>query len=132
MMKKVLVLFISLVCVLFCFTGCGKKADPMVLPEAKEISSIRIELIDGTELVFEDVGSIQKILAAISDGEATSMASVQDAPVEKKYGTVNLEKIDGTTTVFYYEKRGKYYIEQPYQGIYEMEDNLEHLFADIK
>lgn len=41
-----------------------------------------------------------------------------------KYGTINIESDAGPTTIFYYEENGKYYLEQPYQGIYELSEKV--------
>lgn len=132
MIKKSAILIMTVLCVLFCFAGCGKKAEPIVLPADKEIDSISIKRINGTQVLYEDLESIQQVMAVISNAKATNKESVQDFPRAEKYGTVNIKNNGGITTVFYYEEAGKYYVEQPYRGIYRLEDNPENLFADAK
>lgn len=131
MIKKFLVLLTLVAYTLLCLTGC-EKADPIALPQGKEISSIRINLIDGTQILFEDFDGFQKILSVISNGNATRKESVQDIPLAEKYGKISIENGDNTTTVFYYEEGGKHFLEQPYQGIYEIKDNFENLIRDVK
>ena len=41
------------------------------------------------------------------------------------YGTISINTVGESTVVYYYDKDSKHYIEQPYRGIYEMEDYLE-------
>ena len=52
---------------------------------------------------------------------------IQDYPSAEEYGTINIENNGGMTTMFYYEENGKYYIECPYKGIYEIENNFEDM-----
>lgn len=130
MAKKFLALLMLSICILFCLTGCTNKAEPIALPEIEEISSISIDQINGTQVSFEDSDNIQKILSTISNGKATRKPSIQDVPVAEKQGTINIKNSDRITTIFYYEEDGKYYIEQPYQGIYEIEDDFENLLSE--
>ena len=81
---------------------------------------------------YENSESIKQIISAISIGKATNKESVQDFPSEDEYGTINIESNDGTTTVFYYVNSGKYFVEQPYQGIYEAVGNLENSLINVK
>ncbi len=71
--------------------------------------------------------SIQKILSEIATGKRTEKQSIQDYPSAEEYGTINIENNGGMTTMFYYEENGKYYIECPYKGIYEIENNFEDM-----
>lgn len=133
MMKKLLKLVIAIVSAFLCLTGCRKHtAEPIMLPASDDIHSISIELIDGRQVTYDDSESIKQVISAISIGKATNKESVQDFPSENVYGTINIEGNGGPTTVFYYEKGGKYYVEQPYQGIYETEDNLENSLINIE
>lgn len=132
MYKKFLTFLMLSIYTMFCLTGCGKKADPIVLPETKEITSISIKQIDGTQVLLEESDGIQNVLSTISSASATSMESVQDVPLAEQFGTIEIKNSDNITKIFYYEKDKKYYIEQSYQGIYEIKDNFEHTLTDIQ
>ena len=77
--------------------------------------------------IYDDSESIQKILSEIATGKRTEKQSIQDYPSAEEYGTINIENNGGMTTMFYYEENGKYYIECPYKGIYEIENNFEDM-----
>ena len=63
---------------------------------------------------------------ALKAAEPTLMESVNDQPTNvDSYGTVSINTDDGSTEIYYYDKDGKHYLEQPYRGIYESKDSLE-------
>ena len=133
MNRKLVKLLIAITSAFLCLTGCRRNtAEPIILPTVDDICSINIELIDGRQMSYENSESIKQIISAISIGKATNKESVQDFPSEDEYGTINIESNDGTTTVFYYVNRGKYFVEQPYQGIYEAVGNLENSLINVK
>lgn len=133
MNRKLVKLLIAITSAFLCLTGCRRNtAEPIILPTVDDICSINIELIDGRQMSYENSESIKQIISAISIGKATNKESVQDFPSEDEYGTINIESNDGTTTVFYYVNSGKYFVEQPYQGIYEAVDNLENSLINVK
>ena len=121
-MKKVLSLFLCLVCMLTS-AACGKKAAPITLPQADEIASIDITVGEST-ISHSDKTWISEIIADISSSEPTRKKSVQDFPQAESYIKIDFRFETGTSTVFAYEDNGKYYIEQPYQGIYEIDSRL--------
>ena len=63
---------------------------------------------------------ISEIIADISSSEPTKKESVQDCPQVESYIKIDFQFETGTSTIFAYEDSGKYYIEQPYQGIYKI------------
>lgn len=126
-MKKVLVL-LSMICLLT-LPGCGKQAAPIVLPEPENIAEIRIK--DGESVrIHSDSELIRQILSALADAKPTNKQSIQDAPQNKNAIQIEFQfKADapfqaGLSTVFAYEERGKYYVEQPYQGIYSISQDV--------
>ena len=121
-MKKFLSLFLCLTCVLT-LVACGKKADPITLPQTDEITSIDITVGENT-VSHSDKTWISEIIADISSSEPTKKESVQDFPQVESYIKIDLRYETGTITIFAYEDRGKYYLEQPYQGIYKIERKL--------
>ena len=112
-MKKFLSLFLFLTCILT-LAACGKKAAPITLPQADKITSIDI--------------TIAEIIADISSSEPTKKESVQDVPQAESYIRIDFRHETGTETetitIFAYEDRGKYYLEQPYRGIYKIDRKL--------
>ena len=89
--------FLSLFLCLTCvltLVACGKNAVPITLPQTDEIT------------------------------EPTKKESVQDCPQVESYIKIDFQFETGTSTIFAYEDSGKYYIEQPYQGIYKIDSQL--------
>ena len=126
LMKKFLSLFLCLTCILT-LAACGKKAAPITLPQADKITSIDITIEENT-VSHSDKTWISEIIADISSSEPTKKESVQDFPQAKSYIRIDFRHETGTETeiitIFAYEDRGKYYLEQPYQGIYKIERRL--------
>lgn len=113
----------------FCFLipivlyACGKKGNPIILPEKADIISIGVS--DGEKYAMspntegEADAFISEFLSILMDMEVTNKESVTDAPSNKDYITISINCDDKVTTLFYYKDKGTEYVEQPYQGIYE-------------
>ena len=86
-MKKILSWFLYITCILT-LVACGKRAAPITLPQADEITSIDITIEENT-VSHSDKTWISEVIADISSSEPT-----------------------------------KYYLEQPYQGIYKIDRKL--------
>ena len=121
-MKKYVSIFLCLACVLT-LVACGKKADPTTLPQTDEITSIDITVGENT-VSHSDKTWISEIIANISSSEPTKKESVQDVPQAESYIKIDFQFETGTSTLFAYEDSGKYYVEQPYQGIYKIDSQL--------
>ena len=121
-MKKYVSIFLCLACVLT-LVACGKKADPITLPQTDEITSIDITVGENT-VSHSDKTWISEIIADISSSEPTKKESVQDVPQADSYIKIDFRHETGTITIFAYEDRGKYYLERPYQGIYKTDRKL--------
>ena len=121
-MKKFISLFLCLICVMT-LVACGKKAAPIMLPQTDEITSIDITVGEST-VSHSDKTWISEIIADISSSEPTKKESVQDVPQAESYIKIDFQFETGTSTIFAYEDSGKYYIEQPYQGIYRIDNQL--------
>jgi len=100
-------------------TGCIKTYE-LKLPELDRLVSISVEQSEKNVLVNNNE-EMEEILNVLSgEKRTTHNASVQDYPVNVE----NAIKIDfnfadgGASRLFVYEKSGKNYIEQPYNGIY--------------
>ena len=121
-MKKYISIFLCLACVLT-LVACGKKVVPITLPQTDEITSIDIT-VGGNTVSHSDKTWISEIIANISSSEPTKKESVQDVPQAESYIKIDFQFETGTSTLFAYEDSGKYYVEQPYQGIYKIDSQL--------
>lgn len=130
-MKKIIALVLALVCV-FRLIGCGQQAEPIVLPAVDEIDSINITTFDNNEITCSDEEWIEQFIDILSNTETTTKESVQDIPNVENYGKLDISYDNKITTVFYYAERGKYYIEQPYQGIYVTDVDIEAFLKDVE
>ncbi len=121
-MKNRFFLFLCLVCIL-ALTACGKKTNPITLPQTEDITSIDITV--GEKTVNQtDKNWISEIIADISNSEPTNKESITDVPQVENYIKIDFQFETGTSTLFAYEDSGKYYVEQPYQGIYKIDSQL--------
>ncbi|MFQ8922893.1 MAG: DUF5301 domain-containing protein [Clostridium paraputrificum] len=118
-MKKYFSLFLSLICIL-ALTACGKKADSITLPKTENILSVDVTVEGKTEHHLDEFW-ISNMISNISNSKPTRKESVQDVPQVENYIKIDIQFETGTSTLFAYEDKGKYYIEQPYQGIYEID-----------
>ena len=121
-MKKYISLFLCLTCILT-LVACGKKAAPIQLPQATDITSVDVTIEEST-INHSDTTWISEIISDISSSEPTSKQSIQDFPQTESYIKIDFQFETGTSTIFAYEENGKYYIEQPYQGIYKIDSQL--------
>lgn len=69
-----------------------------------------------------DNGAVETLLALLEEGRQTQEESIQDFPVgaNRVVTFTFFFSEGGASTLFAYEKRGRYYIEQPYNGIYPL------------
>ena len=120
------VLIITMICILTVLAGCGKKAEPIDLPSNEAVISIEVITLDGAKADITEANQIETVMTALSAAEPTRLESVNDQPTNvDAYGTISINTVGESTVVYYYDKDSKHYIEQPYRGIYELEDNLE-------
>ncbi|MST51608.1 DUF5301 domain-containing protein [Hornefia butyriciproducens] len=120
------ILIITMICILTVLAGCGKKAEPIDLPSNEAVTSIEVITIDGAKADITETTQIETVMTALSAAKPTRVQSVNDQPANvDAYGTISINTAGEATVVYYYDKDSKHYIEQPYRGIYELEDNLE-------
>ena len=113
------------------FAGCGKPAAPMDLPPDNAVTEAVIVTINGEEIAVTEPDRIEAVMRLLRAAEPTRRQSVNDQPTNvASYGTVTIRAGDRTTMVYYYEKSDRYYIEQPYQGVYRTQDSLKDLFQE--
>lgn len=126
MKGKNIVILIAFILVILIFTLCfaiiNKPKYNLKLPEINDVSSIFVTLNDNEVKLDkeEDITSI--ITTLMSNGRTTKIESIQDFPVNvSNVITIKIyHKSSGSSTLFVYERKGNYYLEQPYNGIYEI------------
>lgn len=121
-MKKIPLLFLCLT-LLLSLPACGRKADPLVVPDSEDIVSIDVVSDSGT-VTHEDRDYIEAVLSGLSAAKPTRKQSIQDAPVVEGYLILNMHFEEGTSSLFVYEQNDSYYAEQPYEGIYQLDAEL--------
>ena len=122
-MKKSTLTIAMTLLMLFCLSACGEKPAPIALPAAEDVTSI--EIAGGKEdTICTEKEKIAAFLQKASASKLTAEESVQDVPTVSKYTRVDLV-CDGTlSSLFIYEKNAKWYIERPYEGIYETDESI--------
>lgn len=114
---------------LLVFTACGAlAAGEIVLPDPADLETAAITA-GGLELTVRNEESIVQLLELLNRSvkQRSGKESVQDVP-NKGAGLVRIDfgfREGGASTVFLYREDDRLFLEQPYQGIYEMEDALE-------
>lgn len=126
MKGKNIVILIAFILVILIFTLCfaiiNKPKYNLKLPEISDVSSIFVILNDN-EVKLEKEEDITGIITTLmSNGRTTKIESIQDFPVNvSNVITIKIyHKSSGSSTLFVYERKGNYYLEQPYNGIYEI------------
>lgn len=120
MKKKSLFLALMIIMIEVITTACSQTEYTLNLPtEAIGVTLLK----NGDSRTVETAENIENVLNMLGGTERiTAEESVQDSPVDSDEEI----KIDfifdegAISTLFVYEKNGKYYIEQPYNGIYEI------------
>lgn len=123
--KNIVILIVFILVILIftlCFAIINKPKYNLKLPEINDVSSISVTLNDNEVKLDkeEDITSI--ITTLMSNGRTTKIESIQDFPVNAS-NVITIKtyhKSSGNSTLFVYERKGNYYLEQPYNGIYEI------------
>ena len=131
-MKKKMIIFIIVLflCIgavvgIYYYNKLNNRIYSLELPIAEEISNITLE--KNTKNI--DVNNSQEIKNIVEILEKTKRTtkkeSIQDMPVNVENEIkINFKIINNETkTIFVYKKKNKYYIEQPYNGIYEISED---------
>lgn len=99
-------------------------AGPIELPTASEVYAIEIQKENILEKYTNDK-EIAEILSCFSKAKATRIITAHERPLGREYYTVNFySKEEWLYTSFVYKGNSKWYIEQPYYGVYEIEKGL--------
>ncbi len=100
------------------------------LPAIEDIKDINI-ISDEKTITISEYKEIIKIYEIIKINRQTTEESIQDTLINSEE-TIRINfnfKTSGTSTIFLYNKDNKYFIEQPYNGIYRI---LREEYNEIK
>ncbi len=127
-----LVVFIALVIVVFVykhFVTDDVQNTPIL--ENKNCKDILYRDESGDKKLVVDTKVFVEEL--IKSSKKTKIQSVQDCPVNvSKFTRLDVrDNEDKVTTIFIYKRRGKYYLERPYQGIWKLDSKaFQKLFVN--
>ncbi|TCL60358.1 uncharacterized protein DUF4825 [Kineothrix alysoides] len=103
------------------FGGAARKV-PVPLPQSSEVMSITIEQINEGEssgtIHISQKTDVEAVLNVLANTDKTLQQSVNDAPNRNDYFQINIESINDRR-FYLYNDNEKYYIEEPYAGIYK-------------
>lgn len=134
--KFTLINVVILILLSVCLAGCGFFNAPndkyqLKVPNADEIVSINFGE-NGTITDTDKIAEIVKILSFDGKGRKTGSDSNNDFPVNAENlfkVVIESENSEHSTTLFVYKRKdgflskGKYRLEQPYNGIYEISED---------
>ena len=103
--------------------GCAKKAPPLQLPKPQEIESIQIIRVAAV-YHYSEREQIKELILKLSAAKPTAKPSIQDAPTIDSFIQIDLQLQKGSNTYFLYKEKGKWYLEFPYQGIYQIDSSF--------
>ena len=131
-MKKANLFFLITMIVIGCvLSGCAENDNEEIVKESSKLQEINLTLYNEKSVNVTESGKVEDIVKAINDAASTKEESVQDVPDAKQYGKIILVSKEDERTLYYYEREGKYYIEEPYVGIYQCEQNLDSYFKSL-
>ena len=121
----VIIIFTALfACAIFLYNDFCPKAPSIQCPEKGELLSVALESneLNLTISLYEE--HYEKLIEYIKTATSTRMQSINDCPAVRPYYCIKMQTEQMHYQYFVYEDHGKIYIEMPYQGIYETEDDL--------
>lgn len=134
--KKIIIniiLFIIGFLAVICFKTVFGNKYTLNVPKLSDISFIELQENEKNKnITIEDNENILEIYEVISNNKkATRIESINDTPIESKYIKIDLVgKEKEIATLFTYEgDNEKYFIEQPYNGIYEITEKDYNTFT---
>lgn len=118
--------FIAFIVILAIFlSACSTNKDSSLrLPNKTDVTAVSISC-DEKKVKITDKEVIEKLFADLSTVRIKSDESYNDAPMAEKYIRISFEVFGRKTgdDTFIFEKGGKFFIEQPYHGIFSIEES---------
>lgn len=104
------------------------------IPNSYNLSSISYELESGIVTVMTEE-EMDKVLNGIYDlNLSTKSVSVQDYPTDVE-NIVSIrfyyKEEDSVGNIYIYKKKDKYYLEEPYNGIYKIDEETYNYIIDL-
>lgn len=100
----------------------NQKSNPILTPESNEVASISVEQIDEGEslgvIETADKSQIETILKALQTTNKTMRESVNDSPKRDDYFKIDING-SNSRRFYLYNDGEKYFVEEPYVGIYK-------------
>ena len=120
----IFVIFVVVISAVILYINIFPLAEPIELPMANEVYAVKIEKED-MMVKYIDNKKILEILKLFSNAKPTRIITAHDRPMVREYYIVNFGiKEDRLYTSFIYNENSKWYIEQPYIGVYELKKGL--------
>jgi len=113
--------------------SCGAPAanQNIVLPIAGDVHTVTF--VEGsTSATNSDKTAIQNLLEVMARAKNTGKESVQDCPQGDPVIQIHFAFDKGESTVFLYCQDGKWFLEQPYQGIYSVDPSLAKMVEELR
>lgn len=124
-MKKANLFFLITMIVIGCvLSGCAENDNAEIVKKSSKLQEINLTLYNGKSVNVTETEKVEDIVKVINSAESTKEESVQDVPDAEQYGKIILVSKED-------EREGKYYIEEPYVGIYQCEQDLNSYFKSI-
>lgn len=131
MKKKNMILTLALiVCVgllagsITLFNDMFPKAPPIRHPELEEIVSATLNYDTSDDSISIDKQYYESLIQYISKSKSTRVQSWNDYPSSRPYYRIEIQTNDIQYRYFIYEDDEKVYIEMPYEGIYETNEEM--------
>ncbi len=130
-MKKANLFFLITMIVIGCvLSGCTGNDNAEIVKESSKLQEINLTLYNEKSVNVTESEKVEDIVKVIG-AASTKEESVQDVPDADQYGKIILVSKEDERTLYYYEREGKYYIEEPYVGIYQCDQDLNLYFKSI-
>lgn len=131
-MKKYIGMLVALVCILG-LTACGgHKQVELLLPNVENITEV--DVMENSSNVSNKITSkeeIAKIITEINEhSKSTNKESLNDHPTNVDSYIImtfyhhNAENEQKERCIYLYQEKGNSYVEQPYTGIWKLEDEV--------
>ena len=120
----VLVIFICIIAgVIYLYNEIFPKAEPINLPQIESVVSVALSYNTSDATLPISNENFENLLEYISTAKPTRRDASSDYPTEKSYYCIAVQTFEREYRYFIY-KDGGYYIETPYEGVYETEAEL--------
>jgi len=101
----------------------AKPAQRLELPDAESVDYVEMEQFNdrlsvGT-VIITDKNEYEKMLSTLSGSKKTWRQSINDAPYEEDYLLIKIYFNERMRGLYLYSQGNRYYIEEPYAGIYK-------------